>query len=357
MSLASAPLGIVLHAIGGAAAASFYIPFKAVRGWSWERAWITGGVFSWIICPLLAVGVLAPSGFSALAQVPASTWFWTWFFGVLWGIGGLTFGLTMRYLGVSLGYAVALGFCAVFGTLVPPMFSGQIHEVVASTSGLVTLAGLGLCLVGILCCGLAGMRRERDQGGDATSRGNLYLGLGVAAVSGILSSCMAFAFAAGKPIALAAVAAGTQTLWSNLPVVVVVLCGGFVTNLVWCGGRLALGLVTVDATAQATPTRNLAFCALSGLTWYLQFFFYGMGTTQMGDYEFTSWTLHMSFIIIGSGIWGLVLGEWRRATSTTIRTMLLGLAILVASTVVVGAGSWIASGEKAAPATQSRQGN
>jgi len=146
-------LGVALHALGGAAAASFYIPFTAVRGWSWERAWITGGVFSWILAPLVAVSVLAPGGFHALTTVPLNTMFWTWFFGVLWGIGGLTFGLTMRYLGVSLGYAVALAFCAVFGTLVPPIFSGQIGEVLASISGGVALAGLGLCLAGILVCG------------------------------------------------------------------------------------------------------------------------------------------------------------------------------------------------------------
>ena len=151
---ANPALGVTLHAIGGLAAASFYIPYKRVKGWSWETYWLAGGFFSWIIAPWALMLVLAPNGMAALSKASGSTFFWTYFFGVLWGIGGLTFGLTMRYLGIALGYAVALGLCALFGTLMPPIFNGEIGGVAASPGGQIVLLGLFVCLIGIAASGL-----------------------------------------------------------------------------------------------------------------------------------------------------------------------------------------------------------
>jgi len=159
----SAPwLGVLLHAIGGLCAASFYLPFRRVKRWPWENAWILGGLFSWILAPGAAALVWAPSAWEVIANAPPKALFWTWAFGVLWGIGGLSFGLTMRYLGIALGYAVALGLSAFFGTLAPPVFSGAFGSIAASLSGQVTLAGLGICLAGIAMSGRAGLNKERE---------------------------------------------------------------------------------------------------------------------------------------------------------------------------------------------------
>ena len=159
---ANPALGVVLHAIGGLAAASFYIPYKRVKAWSWETYWLVGGVFSWIVAPWAFSLTILPQTVAILRATGGSTLFWTFFFGVLWGVGGLTFGLTMRYLGIALGYAIALGLCAAFGTLMPPLFNGELGDILARGSGQVVVLGVFVCLLGIVVSGRAGIRKEGE---------------------------------------------------------------------------------------------------------------------------------------------------------------------------------------------------
>jgi L-rhamnose-H+ transport protein len=341
-------LGVILHAIGGLAAASFYIPYKRVKGWAWENYWLAGGFFSWIVAPWLLAMLIVPQTPAILGAAPGKALFWTWMFGVLWGIGGLTFGMTMRYLGIALGYAIALGLCAAFGTLVPPIFKGELLKIATTGSGQVILLGVLICLVGIALSGKAGMRKERelsDEQKQASVREfNFLKGLGVAIVAGVLSAAMAYAFAAAKPIGALAVEQGCPPLWQNLPILIVALFGGFVTNCVWCLG-LSIKNKTwgeyLGRTNSETPPllRNYLFCALAGVTWYLQFFFYSMGTTQMGKYDFSSWTLHMASIIIFSTLWGIALKEWKGTSKATHVWIALGLMVLILSTIVIGYGN------------------
>ncbi len=362
-------LGVFLHALGGFAAGSFYIPYKNVRGWAWEVYWLVGGVFSWIIVPWVVGALTCPGLANVLRSGTGRTILWTYLFGVLWGIGGLTFGLSMRYLGLSLGMALSLGFCAVFGTLMPPVFEGRIAGLVASTSGRVVILGILVCLAGIAMCGVAGMKKEK-QLSDAEKRASIAefdftKGVWVAAFSGVMSSCMAFAFAAGKPIAEAAVAAGTRPIFQNFPVMIVALLGGFTTNFVWCAalscknrswrdyGRVRPAGPAASAAAASAPAAaakpkprlwsNYVWSALAGTTWYFQFFFYGMGTTQMGRYDFSSWTIHMAFIITFSSLWGIFFHEWRGTGRPTRRLVVAGIVVLILSTVVVGAGNYLAT--------------
>jgi L-rhamnose-H+ transport protein len=351
-------LGVLLHAIGGLAAASFYVPYKRVRGWSWETYWLAGGFFSWIIAPWALALIIVPGAIGAIFSAPASSIFWTYLFGILWGIGGLTFGLSMRYLGIALGYAVALGLCALFGTIMPPIVSGEFGQVIASRSGQMVLLGLLVCLFGISASGLAGFSRDRelpeDKKKESVVEFNLGKGLLVAVFAGIMSASMSYGFASGKPIAELAMERGAPPLWQNLPVLIVVLAGGFTTNCIWCvilGVRngtwreytgAAAPAAKGEAALERSPLRNnWLFCALAGVTWYLQFFFYGMGTTKMGRYDFSSWTIHMAFIIAFSTLWGIALKEWKGTSNRTRVLIALGLVLLVASTVVVGYGNYI----------------
>lgn len=341
-------LGVILHAIGGLAAASFYIPYKKVSGWAWENYWLAGGFFSWIVAPWMLALLIVPETPAILAAAPGRSLVWTYVFGALWGIGGLTFGLTMRYLGIALGYAIALGLCAVFGTLVPPIFKGEIADIAASGSGQVILLGVLVCVAGIALSGRAGMQKERELS-DEQKKGsvrefNFGKGVLVAVLAGVLSAAMAFGFAAGKPIADMAVEQGAPPLWQNLPVLIVVLLGGFTTNFIWCAGlisrRKSWGQYRTRPTeASAGLGANYLFCALAGLTWYLQFFFYGMGSTQMGAYEFSSWTLHMASIIIFSTLWGIALKEWKGTSKATHAWIAAGLVVLILSTIVIGYGN------------------
>jgi L-rhamnose-H+ transport protein len=342
-------LGIFLHALGGLAAGSFYIPFKQVRHWAWESYWLVGGFFSWIIAPWMVAWLVCPTLFSVLREAPGRSLFWSYFFGVLWGIGGLTFGLSMRYLGMSLGYALALGFCAAFGTIIPPIFTGQLLPMTATLSGWITLAGVLVSLAGIAVCGKAGLAREGELSTEQKQKTirefNFATGVWVAVFAGIMSACMAFAIGAGKPIAALAIERDTPALWQNAPVFVIILAGGFTTNFLWCvtlnrRNRTAQNYVNGDGTSLLA---NYFFSALAGLTWYLQFMFYGMGTTKMGRYDFSSWSIHMAFIIVFSSLWGLFFKEWKGSSLRTHRLILAGLAVLTISTLVIGLGNYVAA--------------
>ncbi len=380
-------LGVFFHWLGGLASASFYVPYRAVKRWSWETYWLTGGIFSWIIAPWLLATFLTRDLLQVLFEAPGKTIFWTIFFGLLWGVGGLTFGLTMRYLGLSLGMAVVLGLCAAFGTLMPPLFAGVFgSQVLGTSSGRVILGGVFVCLLGIAAAGAAGILKERrltpEQKKAVIQEFDLKKGLAVATLSGVMSACFAYGLAAGAPIKALTVQHGTPSLWQGLPVLVVVLIGGFTTNFIWC---LALNIknrsgfeyfsaraqqnapsqstvaleTAIDAPAREvvehipgpaktdTPgvpmLANYLWCALAGTTWYFQFFFYTMGETQMGKYGFSSWTLHMASIIIFSTLWGLGFKEWRGAGAPAMRFLTLALVLLVGSTLIVGYGNFLST--------------
>ncbi len=384
-------LGVVFHWLGGLASGSFYVPFRKVKRWSWETYWLVGGIFSWIIAPWLLGSLMTSDLLGVLRDSPRSSIAWAYVFGVLWGLGGLTFGLTMRYLGMSLGMAVALGYTAAFGTLMPPIFRGQFTtEVLGTRSGVTILVGVGICMLGIVFAGTAGMLKEREMSEEqkraSIKEFDLKKGLLVATFSGVMSSCFAYGLAAADPIKAESVRHGTSVLWQGLPALVVVLLGGFTTNFLWClflnirnnsayeyfspysrrprsnsDGTPSIENPT-DAPAEemartshitassasdepipfAIPMlANYLFCALAGTTWYFQFFFYTMGETQMGRYKFSSWTLHMASIIIFSTLWGIALREWNGAGPRTKFMVALSLATLIASTAVVGYGNYL----------------
>jgi L-rhamnose-H+ transport protein len=374
-------LGVCFHWLGGLASGSFYVPYRAVRKWSWETYWLVGGCFSWIIMPWLLAGFMTRDLLGVLQQQSMGTLGWTFFFGAMWGLGGLTFGLTMRYLGMSLGMGVALGYCAAFGTLVPPIAKSffasipvetSLGDILGSKAGWITLAGVCVCLAGIFVAALAGLNKEREmpeaEKRKAIAEFNFKKGILVATFSGIMSACFAFALTAGNPIGEASLAAGTNRIWTGLPKLVVVLFGGFTTNFIWCVilnvrnrtgyqylGRIARpehaglsaagggtgGAPLADPDLQVPRAANYFFSALAGATWYMQFFFYTMGETQMGKFGFSSWTLHMASIIIFSTLWGWYLHEWKGSSRRTHGLIVAGIAILIFSTLVVGYGNFL----------------
>jgi L-rhamnose-H+ transport protein len=355
-------LGVCFHWLGGLASGSFYVPYRRVRNWSWETYWLVGGFFSWIVAPWAIGLALTNDMVGVLGRASPRTLFFSWLFGALWGFGGLTFGLTMRYLGMSLGMGVALGFCAAFGTLVPPIFKGQLAAIAASSSGKITLLGVGVCLAGIAIAALAGLSKEREMTDEskkaAIKEFNFSKGMLVATFSGIMSAFFAYGLDAASPIAQLSADAGTRPIWTGLPKLIVVLLGGFTTNLVWCVAlnvRNRTGYQYVSRTLRPAPNAqigapadlripwalNFFFCVLAGTTWYMQFFFYTMGETQMGSFRFSSWTLHMASIIIFSTMWGWILHEWKGASRRTHVLIGTGIAILILSTLTVGYGNYL----------------
>jgi len=339
-------LGVLLHAIGGLAAGSFYTPLRKVRRWSWESYWLLMGVMAWVVAPCVVAWLTTPRLFSVLADSPASSLGYAYLFGAVWGVGSATFGLTMRYLGIALGMAVALGFCAIFGTLIPPIFDGRLGAIASTDSGRIVLGGVALCMVGIAICGWAGVRKEREVSEEEKKEGveefALVKGLVVAVVAGVMSAGFAYGLTAAEPIAKVALEAGTDPLYQNNAGLVVVTAGGFTVNLLWCLwlARRNRSMGEWFHGASGVQLANYVLCAAGGTIWYFQFFFYGMGSTRLGkEYGFSSWTLHMAFIIVFSNLWGMVLKEWKGSSRRTLGVVATGLAVLILSTVVIGWGN------------------
>lgn len=373
-------LGVIFHFVGGFASGSFYMPYKKVKGWSWESFWIVGGLFSWLIVPPLAAYLTIP-GFMDIIRASSSDVLGTTFLmGLLWGIGGLTYGLGVRYLGVSLGSSIILGLCSVFGALVPAVFyyfnpkdgKDTIADLFGTQWGLTVMGGLLLCVVGIIICGKAGGMKDKDlmkneelhsdseaigaHGEKLTKKlhidasGSEFLlvkGLILAIISGVLSACFSFGIEAGSSMGKVAndiwkasnPGEAGEFLFKNNVIFVVILWGGLTTNFIWCMILNARNKSFGDYTNKKSPLiKNYLLCALGGTMWFLQFFFYGMGESKMGNGA-SSWILHMSFIILVANTWGIVLKEWKGVSAKTRTTIIIGIATIIASVIIVGVGN------------------
>ncbi|NWG14041.1 MAG: L-rhamnose/proton symporter RhaT [Acidobacteria bacterium] len=341
-------LGVLLYVLGGAAGASFYLPFRKVKDWAWESYWMVYCLAGLIAVPWALAFAVSPNVVTVLRVAGSDTLLRCYLFGAMWGLGGLTWGLMIRYLGVGLGLAMGCGLCAATGTLVPPIFRGEFGALLSSRSGTATLIGVAVSLVGIVVVGAAGMAKERElpdeKKKEAVAEFNFRKGLIVAIFSGVMSAGMAFGLGGGAPIEQAALVTAplTPAMWKGIPVLVVVLLGGFTVNFAWClylnlKNRTAGDYVKSDAPLLS----NTAFAALAGAIWCSQFIFFKVADTKIGAYAFAGWTVLMSSAIFFSSLLGIVLGEWRGVSARTKRVLAAGLIILVVSLVIIGYGNYL----------------
>ncbi|MDR1380536.1 MAG: L-rhamnose/proton symporter RhaT [Tannerella sp.] len=326
-------IGLFIIAIGSFGQSSSYVPINKVKDWSWESFWLTQGVFAWLLFPLLGALLAVPEG-SSLCQilsVDSQAALKAMFFGVLWGVGGLTFGLSMRYLGVALGQSIALGTCSAFGTIIPAVMIG---ENLFSGDGLVLLTGVCITIAGIAIIGYAGGLRAKNMSEEDKKKAikdfALTKGLLVALLAGVMSACFALGLEAGKPL----VVEGMNSLFATLPATLMVACGGFVTNAAYCLFQNARNRTFGDYGKTSLLANNLLFCALAGLLWYSQFFGLGMGKSflEPGSVMMAfSWCILMGLNVTFSNVWGILLKEWKGVSRTTVFVLLSGLVILIFS--------------------------
>jgi len=334
--------GIGWHLIGAASAASFYAPIEKVKKWSWETTWAVAGFFSWILLPIGVSLFLLPDFHGFYASIGLSLLLKVALFGAMWGVGNVSYGLTMRHLGMSLGIGVAIGVTLVVGTLIPPLLHGQAAMLFTTRSGQLTMAGVFVALIGVATVSYAGHQKEVQLSGEVREF-NLKLGLLLAVLCGIFSSGMSFAIDAARPMEAAALHLGVNPLYAALPSYVIIMGGGAVINLSYCFIRLAalkrLSLRADLSQPGATLARNGLLAATGGIMWYLQFFFYAWGAANVPAHlAYVNWMLHMSMYVLCGGIVGLALGEWRGVGARPVRLLWAGILVIIAAANLVGLG-------------------
>lgn len=336
-------LGLTIIAIGSFGQSSSYVPINKVKNWSWETFWIIQGVFAWLVFPYLGALLAVPEGSSLMTilGVDSGAALKSLFFGVLWGVGGLTFGLSMRYLGVALGQSISLGTCSAFGTLIPAIFFDKTD--LFHGPGLMLLIGVSVTLAGIATIGYAGGLRSQnmteEQKKAAVKDFALTKGLLVALLAGVMSACFALGLSAGEPLKEAALALGAKDIFATLPATLMVTAGGFLTNAAFClqqnfKNKTFSDYVSIPGNVWVN---NLLFCALAGVLWYSQFFGLAIGKSYLAGSPVMlafSWSILMALNVTFSNVWGIILKEWKGVATKTIVVLLIGMAVLIFSVFV-----------------------
>jgi L-rhamnose-H+ transport protein len=355
-------VGVIYHALGAFFAATCYTPQKQTKSWAWEVYWITQAIFAWLIVPVVVALVIVPDYFGLLADADSQVVLKTFLLGMVVGVGVLTFGLGIRYIGFSLNYAIAIGVSGLVGTIGPLVwtpnggFVWKIVEVFSTKPGQVVLAGIVASLVGIVVCGWAGALRERS-GGVAAARFSFRVGVPLAVLAGALSAILNYAFEAGEPLADAAKAAGTSELMKMTAIYPLALGGTLVVNLVWClvlirRNKTGAQLVRLPGQGVAAIGFYYLMALVTGLFWYFQFFFFGPGKSNMGSFGFTSWGLQMALVVLFSNIYGWLFREWAGADKLARRMLNVGMAIIMASVFVIGYGNYLREQQQLPPGDQ-----
>jgi L-rhamnose-H+ transport protein len=354
MSIPPNPLlGTGLHGVGAMLAANCYAPQKLVRRWSWEIFWMVQASWCWLLWPIIGAMLTIPDLPNVLAdairECPMAL-VWSFLFSMAYGIGGIAFNLSIRYIGFALTYAIAVGLSAVLGTLVPPLVRGQFGTILSKTGSSWILSGVAIGALGIAVCGIAGRLKERNLAaqGAGTGQFNLLKGLGLSLIAGVLSAVYGFALDVAKPVAQIAESYGAGH-WKGNVIYLTANTGAFVTSMIYCiflatRNRSFGEFVRLkEGSERASLLRNYIFSIMTGTLWYGQFFFYNLGHVRMGQYEFTSWAIHMIMLVLFSNLTGVFFREWKGCKGRTIMFIVLGLTVLVGAVLMLTYGNYIGS--------------
>lgn len=335
--------GILLIATGAFSSGSFAVPFGKIKGWCWESCWMVFSLGGYLVFPLAACLIFSPGFISILGETESKTITVVFLLGALYGVGNLSFGMALRYLGLSLGYALSLGLMMTIGTLIPPAIDGRLELMIESSGGSLLITGIIVASVGIIFSAWAGILKDntvsRDKKQEGVKEFNLKKGILFSLLVGVTGSAMALGFEQGLPISETAERYGTNPLFSMMPVFLVFLVGTFITTLIWC---VFLGIKNkslqnyIHAKKRQVLILNYGFGLLAGLLWFSQYIFYGMGKSKMGPFTFTSWGILMALTIAFATVWGLIRKEWKGAPIKVYILMALSLVIIVAASFMIG---------------------
>jgi L-rhamnose-H+ transport protein len=335
--------GLFLIAMGAFSSGSFAIPFGKIKGWEWESYWLIYSIGAYMIFPFIACLIFVPEFVNVYKAMPSGILLRVFVLGIIYGIGNLSFGLSLRYLGISLGYALSLGLMLAIGTLIPPLIDGRLSIMIARSGGSLLITGVLVACCGIALSGWAGFLKDKVISGSEKQRNisefNFMKGLFAAILVGIAGSAMSLGFEQGLPINEFAGKAGVNPLFTTLPVMLLLLSGTLVTTIIWC---IHLGLRNnslrnfIKAGTSTALSLNYLFALLAGFLWFIQFILYGMGKSKMGPFTFTSWGILMALTIVFATLWGLYRKEWKGASSKVYIIMIISLLIIIISSYIIG---------------------
>lgn len=332
-------IGLIIIAIGAFCQSSCYVPINKIKDWSWESYWIVQGVFAWLVLPLLGALLAVPAGHSLMELFSSENAFnigMTMLFGVLWGIGGLTFGLSMRYLGVALGQSIALGTCAGLGTILGPVMLNVIYPGMGYLDQLTAsvIIGVVVTLAGIAVIGIAGNMKAQSLSEEekkaAVKDFNFPKGIVIALLAGFMSGCFNVGLSFGENVSFAE----SSDMFKTLPATFLVTLGGFVTNAIYCFYQNTHNKTWCDYGKTAVWGNNLMFCLLAGALWYSQFFGLSLGKGFLTDSPVLttfSFCILMALNVVFSNVWGIILKEWKGCSARTIGVLTAGIVILIIS--------------------------
>jgi len=346
--IASNPiLGTGLHAIGGVSAASCYLPNTQTKRWSWGTFWLVQSLFAWIIMPFIVGWLTVPDFFTILIEAPSRPFWIAFLLGGAYGFGSMSFGKAISHIGYSLTYTLAIGISAVLGTILPMVIFGGLNSFFTKPGGNIVLTGMILSMLGVIVCGWAGFKKERDLNSLAVGKSgfNMTIGLLLTIVAGVLSGVFNLSLEYGQPIADVAAQHGAGNFQGNAKMIIST-SGCFVVNFIWfivAGVREKTlnEFIPQKGLSGKVLFRNWTWSALAGTLWCSQFFFYGLGHVQMGNFQFASWVLHMSMLIFFSYIVGVLMKEWKSVKPGTNLVLIIGLLTLIASFCITSYGSYL----------------
>ena len=335
-------LGLTFIALGAFSSGSFAVPFAKIKGWEWESYWLIYCIGAYIIFPVVSCMVFAPDFLSVYKNVPLETMVWVFLLGMVYGIGNLSFGLSLRYLGISLGYAFSLGLMLAIGTLIPPLIDGRLHLMMQTSGGNTLILGVLIACVGIAVTGWAGYLKDKKlseaKKQESIVEFSFLKGTMAAVLVGITGSAMSMGFEKGLPIGEVALKKGVDPLFASLPAMLILLLGTLITTLVWC---IYLGIKNkslkdyVEKKPGGGLIKNYIFGLMAGFLWFIQFILFGMGKSKMGRFTFTSWGILMALTIVFATLWGIYRKEWKGAPLKVLILMLASLLIIIASSFII----------------------
>lgn len=336
--------GIFFHSVGAAGASLCYTPEKKVKNWSWQTYWLAQASICWLVLPILVAWITIPNLQAVLAEAPMSAARSSFIYGMLYGIGGTAFGMSIRYVGYSLTYAIAVGISCVVGTLLPPFMNGTLLTTLQGNGANYIISGITMGALGIVVCGIAGRKKEKlieSVGGGSNSNFSFAKGLPLCILAGILSAFYGFALSEGAPIAAVAEKYGAGEFKSNV-VYIFSNTGAFVTTLFYCIYlHIKEGTLSQYTAAPKSLATNYLMSIITGVLWYFQFFFYGLGHVNLGKYEFSSWAIHMILLVLFSVLTGIVLKEWKMCTRRILQILALAISILIAAVLLLTFGNYL----------------